>query len=420
MTRPELARLLRGKSIAQGAKRIRITEADPQKFMAAFARAVAGEGEVFLCNPDWGWVEQRQLDELLKTRPETGDLKPEREPFADSQVSAVSGLGWLMIPTGGTGGQVRFARHDAGTISAAVRGFTRHFELPQVNAVGVLPLYHVSGLMAWMRCALTGGEYRPIDWKALEGGARPALSPKAEGWTLSLVPTQLERLLRSEAAVAWLKQFRIIFLGGAPAWPALLDRAATLRLPLSPGYGMTETAAMIAALRPAEFLAGARSNGALLPHARIAFDEEGSILVGGESLFHGYWPAWREGGDFTTQDGGWQDGQGQLHVTGRRDAVIISGGEKVNPAEVEAVLRGTGAFADVVVFGVPDTEWGESVVAAYPAEGATGLTGVEGALARLLSPAKRPKRFVPLADWPVNAQGKVNRAEVARRVAGKG
>lgn len=77
MTRPELARLLREKSIAQGMKRIRITESDPRKFMAAFARAVAGDGEVFLCNPDWGWVEQRQLEEMLKQKPETGDLKPE-------------------------------------------------------------------------------------------------------------------------------------------------------------------------------------------------------------------------------------------------------------------------------------------------------------------------------------------------------
>ena len=406
MTRIELARLLRGKSIAQGATRIQITESDPRKFMAAFARAVASDAEIFLCNPDWGWVEQKQLTELLAAKtPST----VHRLPSTDS--------GWLMIPTGGTSGQVRFARHDAGTITAAVRGFTRHFELSQVNAVGVLPLYHVSGLMAWMRCVLTGGEYLPLDWKAVEGGGRPALAKKAEGWTLSLVPTQLERLLRQDSAVEWLRGFRIIFLGGAPAWPALLDRAAALRLPLSPGYGMTETAAMIAALRPAEFLAGTRSNGTLLPHARIAFDEEGSILAGGDSVFRGYWPAWRETEDFATQDGGWLDERGHLHVTGRRDAVIISGGEKVNPAEVEAVLRGTGAFTDVVVFGVPDTEWGESVVAAYPAKTPVSLAVVESALARLLSPAKRPKRFVALADWPVNAQGKVNRARVAELCA---
>jgi O-succinylbenzoic acid--CoA ligase len=289
--------------------------------------------------------------------------------------------------------------------------------LPQVNAVGVLPLYHVSGFMAWMRCVLTGGEYRPLDWKAVEAGALPPLPAKPGGWTLSLVPTQLERLLRHEAATAWLKNFRIIFLGGAPAWPALLDRATAARLPLSPGYGMTETAAMIAAMRPGEFLAGTRSSGSVLPHARVRFDDEGTILAGGDSVFRGYYPGWREPGDFATQDGGWLDERGHLHVSGRRDAVIISGGEKVNPAEVEAVLRGTGEFADVVVLGRPDAEWGERVVAAYPAETVPNSVRVEAALAKLLSPAKRPKQLIAVAPWPVNAQGKVNRAEVARRLA---
>ncbi len=406
MDRAGLARLLGGGASAQGAPRIEIIESDPRKFMAAFARALGGHGDIFLCDPYWGTLERAQVDAVLTT--------------AVSQPSALnSQRGWLCIPTGGTGGRVRFARHDAATITAAVRGFTRHFALPQVNAVGVLPLHHVSGLMAWMRCVLTGGEYLPLDWKAVEGGARPVLPAKAEGWTISLVPTQLERLLRQERAAEWLRKFRIIFLGGAPAWPALLDQAAALRLPLSPGYGLTETAAMVAALRPEEFLAGARSCGAVLPHARIAFDDEGSILVGGESVFRGYYPEGREPGDFATQDGGWLDERGHLHVTGRRDAVIITGGEKVNPAEVEAVLRGSGELPDVVVLGLPDTEWGESVVAAYPATAQPNLARVEAALAKLLAPAKRPKRLVAVPAWPVNAQGKVNRAEVARLVAAR-
>jgi O-succinylbenzoic acid--CoA ligase len=402
MERAGLARLLGGIS-THGTQRVEIRESDPRKFMAAFARAVAGGAEVFLCNPDWGTLEQRQLTALLQA--------------PTDQRSEINERGWLMIPTGGTGGSVRFARHDSQTITAAVRGFTRHFALPQVNAAGVLPLYHVSGLMAWMRCLLTGGEYLPLDWKALESGALPALAAKTHGWTLSLVPTQLERLLRDRRTTDWLRTFRIIFLGGAPAWPALLDKAAALRLPLSPGYGMTETAAMVAGLRPDEYLSGMRSCGALLPHARVSFDDEGSILLGGDSVFHGYWPEWREPGDFATQDGGWLDERGHLHVAGRRDAVIITGGEKVNPFEVEAVLRGTGQLSDVVVIGLPDAEWGECVVAAYPVESQPDLGRVEAALARLLSPAKRPKRLIAIPGWPVNAQGKVNRAEVARLIA---
>jgi O-succinylbenzoic acid--CoA ligase len=407
MERAALARLLGSPSAAPRPARIVVSESDPQQFMSAFARALGGQAEIFLGNPEWGTLERNQVEALLAA------------PLPRDPATASERAGWLMIPTGGTGGTVRFARHDAATVAAAVRGFTRHFDLPQVNAVGVLPLHHVSGFMAWMRCVLTGGDYRPVDWKSVEGGVLPALPAKASGWTLSLVPTQLERLLRHEAATVWLKQFRIIFLGGAPAWPALLDRAAAAKLPLSTGYGMTETAAMVAALRPEEFLAGTRSSGTVLPHARVSFDEEGAILVGGDSIFRGYYPDAREPGEFATQDGGWLDERGHLHVSGRRDAVIISGGEKVNPAEVEAVLRGTGEFADVVVFGRSDAEWGERVVAAYSTDTIPNLTRVEAAVAKLLSPAKRPKQLLALAAWPVNAQGKVNRAEVARRLAGQ-
>jgi O-succinylbenzoic acid--CoA ligase len=287
--------------------------------------------------------------------------------------------------------------------------------MARVNAVGLLPLHHVSGLMAWMRCALTGGEYLPLDWKIIEGGDLPALPVKPQGWVLSLVPTQLERLLQRPPAVEWLQGFRTIFLGGAPAWPELLARAAAAQLPLSTGYGMTETAAMVTALRPEEFLLGARGNGAVLPHATVEIGEGGVIFVGGDSLFRGYFPEWRDRRPFATGDLGRLDATGHLHVLGRRDAVIITGGEKVDPAEVEAVLCGCGELGEVVVVGLPDPEWGQVVVAAYPATAQPVWALVHQAVAHRLSPAKRPKRYVPIAEWPVNAQGKVNRAEVARQ-----
>ena len=93
--------------------------------------------------------------------------------------------------------------------------------------------------------------------------------------------------------------------------------------------------------------------------------------------------------------------------------MIISGGEKVDPAAVEQVLRASGELPQVVVLGVPDAEWGQVVIAAYPEVPAPKLKKVAEVMNRLLSPAKRPKLFVPLPRWPVNEQGKVNRAEVA-------
>ena len=75
----------------------------------------------------------------------------ERLPADVGSASSREGYGWLGLPTGGTSGRSRFARHDEVTLTTAVRGFCAHFGLERVNAVGVLPAYHVSGLMARVR-----------------------------------------------------------------------------------------------------------------------------------------------------------------------------------------------------------------------------------------------------------------------------
>lgn len=314
--------------------------------------------------------------------------------------------GWLGIPTGGTSGKVRFARHDEWALTTAVRGFCGHFGIERVNAVGVLPAYHVSGLMARVRCAETGGEHLPWDWKRLESGERPVLR-RGEDWVISLVPTQLQRLLASPAAVEWLRGFQVIFVGGGPVWPELAEAAARAQLRISLSYGMTETAAMVTALQPEEFLAGARSSGTPLPHATVTVTEEGVVSIAGDSVFRGYWPERRDSWTFVTEDVGWFDEHGHLHIEGRRDAVIITGGKKVHTAEVEAELRASGEFLDVGVIGVPDKEWGQLVVACYPAGGRNPDVGRAVAT---LTGANKPKRFIAVAPWPRNAQGKLNRA----------
>ena len=356
-------------------------------------------GEViFLCDPKWS-AKQRALAEEQMSKPET----------RNSKLTS----GWLCIPTGGSSGGMKFARHDECTLAAAVCGFCDHFDLGRVNAVDVLPAHHVSGLMARVRCAATGGQHVMWDWKRLEAGDAPSLKvrsarPSTEGdWVISLVPTQLQRLLARPEMVAWLRCFDIIFIGGGPVWPELTETAGREELRLSLSYGMTETAAMVAALRPDEFLAGGRSCGEALPHVKATADSDGVLRISGDSVFRGYWAEWNEGREFATQDLGRIDEHGHLHVLGRRDTVIITGGEKVRPEEVEAALRASGEFSDVAIIGVPDAEWGEAVVACYPADGrAPNVAKASAALAG----AARPKRFVPVAPWPRNAQGKINRA----------
>ena len=368
--------------------------AELKKLVLGLGCAEECGGFIFLADPKWSPADRAAVARLQ-------EKAKRRRGKVDH--------GWLCIPTGGTSGSIKFARHDERTLTAAVRGFCTHFDLARVNAVGVLPAHHVSGLMARVRSAMTGGEHRASDWKRIEAGQRPLL-PRLRGpWVISLVPTQLHRLLKSRSATNWLRGFKIIFLGGGPAWASLLDDGARAKLRVSLSYGMTETAAMVTALRPEEFLAGARSSGSPLPHARVTVTRGNVVRIAGESVFRGYFPSRKGGATFTTEDLGHIDAQGQLHLLGRRDAAIITGGKKVQPAVVEAALRASGEFDDVGVIGLPDSEWGEVVVACFPASGAKpNLKRASATLAAHL----RPKRFVSVVDWPRNAQGKLNRAKL--------
>jgi O-succinylbenzoic acid--CoA ligase len=397
MERRDLAERLGGRpSGASGAAQV-IEEADPARFMASFAGAAAAGGNIFLASPSWRSAERAELARLA----EAGG-RGER--------------GWLMIPSGGAAGGLKFARHDGWTIAAAVDGFRGHFGMERVNSVCVLPLHHVSGFMAWMRSALTGGSFIPWAWKDAEAGRFPPDVPA--DCCLSLVPTQLQRLLASDGAVAWLRKFRILFLGGGPAWDGLLDGAARLELPLSPSYGATETAAMVAALRPEEFLGGRRGCGSPFPHARIEIADGGAIRIAGASLFRGYFPEMRSGRSWTSGDIGAFDPDGSLVILGRSDDIIMTGGKKISPGEVEAALRSSGQFDDVAVIGLPDPEWGQLVVACHPAgPRAPDREKIEAALSGLAS-FKHPKRYAGVSPWPRNAQGKMDRLELARLASG--
>jgi O-succinylbenzoic acid--CoA ligase len=176
---------------------------------------------------------------------------------------------------------------------------------------------------------------------------------------------------------------------------------------------MTETAAMVVAQRPEEFAGGDRSCGHPMPHARVAIDVARQIVIGGASLFRGYFPDRRASETFTAPDFGRIDADGRVHILGRVDGAIITGGKKVDAAEVERSLRASGEFDDVVVVGAPDAEWGEVVVACYPESPRT--PDLARATANLAA-HQRPKRFVALRDWPRNAQGKINRAELIARL----
>ena len=272
-----------------------------------------------------------------------------------------------------------------------------------------------------IRALITEARLDLAEWPAVEAGTA---RPDREGAFLSLVPTQLHRLLEDPTAAGWLRQFRAVFLGGAAAWPALLERAREARIPLAPAYGMTETAAQVCCLQPDEFLSGRSGVGRALPHARLSVvddDEQpvaagkvGRIRIESEALFLGYeGELGRRGESYLTADLGSMDDDGYLTISGRADDAINTGGEKVMPTEVEAAIRAAGLAEDVAVCGRPDPEWGEVVCALVVTSNFPGEVEARKRLRPRLAPHKMPRHWVLVEKVPRNALGKLDRRRAA-------
>jgi O-succinylbenzoic acid--CoA ligase len=213
-------------------------------------------------------------------------------------------------------------------------------------------------------------------------------------------------------------------LGGSAAPPALLDEAATRRVPVLTTYGLTEACSQVTVQRYGTRPSPAQ--GAGHPLAGVSVRIAGGVIqVKGDVLLSGYLAA-GSGADpigpdgwLVTGDLGELDEYGRLHVLARRTDLIVTGGENVYPAEVEQVLTQASGIAAACVFGVADEEWGQTVAAALVASPAPPTDGELSAfIAGRLAPHKRPRSIAYLRELPLTAAGKLDRAAVARSAAG--
>jgi O-succinylbenzoic acid--CoA ligase len=240
-----------------------------------------------------------------------------------------------------------------------------------------MPLYHVGGLAVLLRSALAGGcailqpRFDPDDvLRALD----------EEGVTgVSLVSTMLARLLDSRGARPAPPSLRCVLLGGGPTPVPLIERARALGYPVAPTYGLTEAASQVATRPPGDDRPPLDARLRALPGTELRIvdtegrtlgaGESGEILVRGPTLMRGYHGRPEEtrralaGGWLHTGDLGRLDEDGCLTVHDRRDDLIVSGGENVYPAEIEAVLCAHPAIAEAAVAGRIDPEFGSRPVA---------------------------------------------------------
>lgn len=260
----------------------------------------------------------------------------------------------------------------------------------------VMPLAHVGGLSILLRSTLyatTVVLHQQFDTAAVLA----ELMSEQSGITLvSLVPTMLARLL--DAGLREPPSLRWALLGGGPIAPGLVARAQEARVPIAPTYGMTEGCSQIATF------------GEPLYGVELRF-EDGEIVVRGPNFAPS---ALDPDGWLRTGDLGQLDAHGRLRIVGRRSDTIVSGGENVAPAEVEAVLLEHPAVADAGVFAREDPEWGEAVVATVVLRADTQVSAEElKAFTRArLAAFKVPKEVGFAAELPRTVSGKLLRREL--------
>jgi len=207
----------------------------------------------------------------------------------------------------------------------------------------------------------------------------------------------LSRLL--DAGLERPPALRWALLGGGPIPPAVLERARAAGVPVAPTYGMTEACSQIATFGWP--LAGAELE-----------TSAGEVLVRGPMVAPG---AIAPDGWLHTGDLGRFDDRGRLQITGRRSDTIVTGGENVSPAEVEAVLLEHPAVADAGVFARPDPEWGEALVAAVVARDGESVepAALRGFCSERLARFKVPKQIEFVERLPRTESGKLLRRDLA-------
>lgn len=285
-----------------------------------------------------------------------------------------------IIYSSGTTGQPKGVRLTYGNHFFNATASTQNLPAgPADRWLAVLPLFHVGGLAIVLRGLFYA---MPV---VVQDGFDPAAVNRAldhEGITLiSVVSNMLARMLDQRHDRPYPATFRTALVGGGPVPAPLLERCARAGIPVMQTYGLTETASQSVTLAPADALRKLGSAGKPLPGVELRIERDdkpieatgpeavGEIVLRGPNITPGYENrqeatalAWRNGW-FHTGDLGWLDEEGFLYVADRRDDLIISGGENIYPAEIEAVLLSHPAIEEAGVVGQPHQRWGQVPVA---------------------------------------------------------
>ena len=380
-------------------------------------------------------VVSAEMEKLLPNKPQLPIVRAERLLESGVQEKPVNLAEFnldndqAVIFTSGTSGRpkgarITFSNHFWSAAASAFRLGLHNQDL----WLSCLPLYHVGGLA--------------VIWRSCLYGTAVSLHPRFDVTAISndldnnpitlisLTPTMVYRLLDYRGERPWPATLRHLLLGGAAATPDLVARCHALGIAVTTTYGLTEAASQAATMPPDDVRCKPGSVGKPLMFTRIdildetgrvcAPGEVGEIVISGPTVMAGYYRdaaatavAIRDN-KLYTGDMGYLDTDGDLWLVQRRSDLIVSGGENVYPAEVEAVLRRHPAVATACVVGIPHPEWGQQTAAAVVlAQNMEATTlDLQNFCRENLAGYKIPRliRFVP--QLPQTASGKIARSEV--------
>jgi O-succinylbenzoic acid--CoA ligase len=321
----------------------------------------------------------------------------------------------LIVSTSGSTGEPKGVLLSASAIRASAAACHRRLGGP-ARWLLALPLTHIAGLNVLARCLDAGTAPIVVDSRrGFTPAGFAAAIPPAGGddgpLYTALVPTQLGRLLDAGTD---LDRFDAILLGGAAAPGPLLARAQAAGARVVTTYGMSETCG------------GCVYDGRPLDDVEVVIDADGRIQIGGPTLFSGYHlqpeltTASMTQGRLITQDLGRFTADGYLEVRGRVDDIIITGGVNIAASPVAAVIETHPQVRACLVVGVPDTHWGQRLVAVIEPLDPTqpvSVSAIRDFVGGTLEPAARPAQVINIAQLPLLASGKPDREKLRQLAA---
>lgn len=335
----------------------------------------------------------------------------------------------------GTPHSILFTSGTTGKPKAAVLTFGNHWW----NAIGsalnlglheddvwlaCMPLFHVGGLAIMLRSVIYG--IPVVLTETFDARQVNHALDQHHVTIVSMVTTMLRRVIDERGDIPFPKSLRCVLLGGGPAPKELLQECAALNVPVVQTYGLTEAASQVATLAPPDALRKLGSAGKPLMGVDLKIEatdgEVGEILIRGSTVMREYASdldattrAWRDGW-FHTGDLGYLDGEGYLYVVSRREDLIVSGGENVYPAEIEAVLNTHPAVQESAVVGVSHPQWVQAPIAfvVLLAGAEVNAQTIKTYCAEKLARYKIPLDVVFVDALPRNAAGKLLRRVLAQ------